>query len=1251
MLEKNKKINSKVCLFVLLSAWCFLSAATAAASSLVPYMTNNLSPAPYAASASSAASTRYYQPYRAFDGNYTGALGHRSWRSRRYDLAGWLQLDFGLGNAQAVNVYRMVCEDHTYGPRRAPRDFVFQGSSDGLTWVDLDVRSDVGILGTADAWKIGVVKEFSFDNTTPYRYYRLDVIANNGDPSYLALHEMALDYGNFYVPPSLSATAPPVLQYKSLLKVTYPSRIAQDGAGDIHVVDARDHYVARFTKYGLAKERDTTLADPKAIAAGPSGEIYVASSSGGIYKKGSSVPFIPAYLAPSVSDMAFDSAGYLYVAATSVGEVRVFSPDGSLASVFGDGDGMYPVSLAVGPGMSFDGSGLEEQVFVGYASDVSATMNESMIVVYEPGSWLEVRSFGEPYSRSAAETTTEGIEDLAEPYQIVRVGGITVDDKGRVFVADTYGHRVVMFDEFGDYYATELALSFSPSDVSFDEDGRLLVSVRDGSVRIYSVDGSDVENVVPTAPRFVSPSGGISVPGTAELLVKNSVDVNGDVLVYEFVLASDSALRNVVWSQPGVEEGEDGMTSATVGATLDEDTTYYWKARSLDDKGEYSNYSPVTAFFVNAVNSIPAIISSLPEEQLKKVDVDEALDFSIEAFDSDRDRLALTWLVDGELASEGASSFEFVASLDQLGSHRVVARVSDKEFMVDKEWDVEVYRPNTKPVPPSVASPIASEDVDTLAPVLTVNNASDAEGDKLNYNFEVSTVSDFSPGSIVAVVSGVTEGEGVTSAALSTDLEENTLYYWRAMAIEAAVDGDWVREHYSSDPSVDVASFFVNSINDVSSTPSVNHPSSGSDITNVVPELVVGKAVDVDINDTLTYQFQLASLAGFDSGAIVAAGSVSPTEADQNVVYAPGAELEDNTTYYWRARAVDNSGLASSWMTAYFFVNTSNDAPTTPEVLSPISGAEIATVRPELVAGESSDLDGDVLQYIFEVDASVNFDSPVRQSATVGSTSWTVTDTLDNDNADYFWRVRASDGASESPWSVVGRLFVNTANDAPSVPVAKYPSSSAVVNLDMPTLGVYESTDADRDTVAYVYQVSIDSSFIQVVTESGLGGSEWQVDVPLDENGNYFWRASSVDEHGLSSGWSEAGAFMVNIANDPPSAPVIAWQHAAPDSNVLLSINNSIDLDGDALSYDVEVYSDRAMSKLLVSVLDIGEGDGTTVCDVGQIGNGLHYWRARAFDGEVYGSWSGSRVLRVDNAPETPGNAGLPGLGLGRKRH
>lgn len=768
MLEKNRKINSRVCLVMLLLAWCFLFVATATASSLVPSMVGNVSPAPYVASSSSFynPSSRYdFRPYRAFDGQFSGTS---YWSADIYETSGILGIDFGPGNAQAVNIYRILCQDNSrVGPSRAPREFVFQGSDDGLIWADLDARPAV------TDWAVGVPKEFSFDNTRAYRYYRLNVLSNNGNIGFLAVQEMELDYGESYVPPSPSASPVPVLQYKSLLNVTYPTRIAQAATGDIYVASGRDDRVNYFDKYGRAKGVDTSVVEPTAVATSPSGDLYIASGAGGIYKSGSSVPFIDVDVASSVSDMAFDSAGYLYVADNASNEIKVFYPGSSnLASAFGGGEGRRPVSVAVGPGMLADGSDIEEQIYVGYASEVIVSLGEPMIVVYEPGSWEEVRSFGEAFFQVAAETTTEGVEGIAEPYQMVRAGGIAVDSKGRVYVADSYGGRVVMFDEFGDHFATTEPMAAPPRGIAIDEDGRLLVSILDGSVRIYSVDGSALENIAPTAPRFVSPVGGVSVAGDVELLVMNSNDLNGDTIVYEFVLASDPAMGDVVWSQPDVVEGESGKTSVTVGAPLDEDATYYWKARSLDGRGEYSQYSPVTAFFVNGVNSAPVIISSLPEEQLKKIDAEEALDFSVETFDSDRDRLALIWLVDGELVSGGGSSFEFIASVDERGPHKVIARVSDREFVVDKEWDVEVYRPNTKPVPPSVASPIASEDVDTLNPVLTVSNASDAEGDKLNYDFEVSTVSDFSPGSIVAVVSGVTEGEGVTSAELSAELKE-----------------------------------------------------------------------------------------------------------------------------------------------------------------------------------------------------------------------------------------------------------------------------------------------------------------------------------------------------------------------------------------------------------------------------------------------------------------------------------------------
>jgi hypothetical protein len=95
---------------------------------------------------------------------------------------GWIQKDFGVNNAQVVKRYTINSADV---PARDPKDWQFQGSQDGSTWTTLDTRS-------GQTFAIQMAQNtYNISNTTAYRYYRLNVTANNGDTT-LAVAELGL---------------------------------------------------------------------------------------------------------------------------------------------------------------------------------------------------------------------------------------------------------------------------------------------------------------------------------------------------------------------------------------------------------------------------------------------------------------------------------------------------------------------------------------------------------------------------------------------------------------------------------------------------------------------------------------------------------------------------------------------------------------------------------------------------------------------------------------------------------------------------------------------------------------------------------------------------------------------------------------------------------------------------------------------------------------------------------------------------
>jgi len=77
--------------------------------------------------------------------------------------------------AQAIDNYSITAAGDS--PRKDPRTWTLSGSHDNQSWTFLDRQQDQTFHRRAQ------VKEYLFDNTTAYKYYKLDIESNAGDPS------------------------------------------------------------------------------------------------------------------------------------------------------------------------------------------------------------------------------------------------------------------------------------------------------------------------------------------------------------------------------------------------------------------------------------------------------------------------------------------------------------------------------------------------------------------------------------------------------------------------------------------------------------------------------------------------------------------------------------------------------------------------------------------------------------------------------------------------------------------------------------------------------------------------------------------------------------------------------------------------------------------------------------------------------------------------------------------------------------
>ncbi|ASA22785.1 discoidin domain-containing protein [Paenibacillus donghaensis] len=175
---------------------------------------NNM--APYSAFASSEVAG--YEAYRAFN-----KVKDAGWQTANAsgNNKGWIMLDMGV--EKLVTMYAITASNND-SAIRSPKDFKLLASTDNATWVQLD--SQTGIT-----WIDLQRREFIVFNTIPYRYYKLDIIINNGNSNFTNVGEI-----EFY---NISSPATP--SSWNTISTTLPSKdtFISEGMDDLSVLDRK----------------------------------------------------------------------------------------------------------------------------------------------------------------------------------------------------------------------------------------------------------------------------------------------------------------------------------------------------------------------------------------------------------------------------------------------------------------------------------------------------------------------------------------------------------------------------------------------------------------------------------------------------------------------------------------------------------------------------------------------------------------------------------------------------------------------------------------------------------------------------------------------------------------------------------------------------------------------------------------------------------------------------------------------------
>ena len=392
----------------------------------------------------------------------------------------------------------------------------------------------------------------------------------------------------------------------------------------------------------------------------------------------------------------------------------------------------------------------------------------------------------------------------------------------------------------------------------------------------------DAVNRPPTAPVPDTPAPGARVASRQPALtVRNAVDPEGQPLTYEFRLAADESMSQVLAAEAGLPEGL-GLTAWTTTTLLEEDAVYYWSARARtagDAPEDFSPWSVPVAFRVDTVNLSPTAPRPLRPIGGQEVATHAPALVVENATDPEGEPLTYRFEIDTRPGLDSPA---------RQGSAELPAGASETAWTPPVElaentlyyWRAHASDGNTEtpsalasffvnvaneaPGAPVPLDPVDGRTVGTATPTLRLRNAVDPEGDPLTYEIEVRDAG----GAVVARADRVPSGADETTWAVTTALAEDQSFTWSARAADGELEGPW------SAP----ATFHVDAVVEPPTAPVPRLPADGATVEERRPALVVENATSPD-GLALTYTFELEAVAADGSTTPGGSGRGCPGDA------------------------------------------------------------------------------------------------------------------------------------------------------------------------------------------------------------------------------------------------------------------------------------------------------------------------------------------------------------------------------------
>jgi len=610
---------------------------------------------------------------------------------------------------------------------------------------------------------------------------------------------------------------------------------------------------------------------------------------------------------------------------------------------------------------------------------------------------------------------------------------------------------------------------------------------------------------------------------------------------------------------------------------------------------------------------------------------------------------------------------------------------------------------NTAPTAPMILVPGAGDTVmvaglptSTIVPAWSA--ATDTEMDTLNYTWDLATSMAFDT-ILLSVNTMADTSVTLTNAAVEALLVANGITVGNSITLyhrATAKDGDSMTAGAGS-----AATFTLGVVNTPPTATSILVPADGDTVNvnglptgSIVPAWSASSDADMD---TLNYTWQLAADTNFttvllsvpvmtDTSITLSVGAV------RDLLEANGVMQGGSITLYHRANTNDGNVVVNgNRAAATFSLGVVNTPPTATSILAPANGDTVnvvglptATISPTWSA--SSDADMDTLNYTWQLAtdstfATVLLSVPTGMNSSVTLTLDAVRNLLEANNVtmgnsiSLFHRANVTDSIVTVNGNFSNAIFnLGLVNTPPTATNIVVPANQDTVSVNgLPTATIDPawtvSTDADSDTVNYVWQLSADSAFTNVLlnvptsTDTTVSLTLDAVKTLLEANGlmrgqyiSLYHRANASDSKETTYGNSAVATFELGIVNTPPTATIILVPAAGdtvnvaglPTDTIVPAWSAATDTEMDSLMYTWELSASMTFATTLLSVNTMADTSVTltnAAVEALLVSNGVTrgqsitlYHRVIARDGDSMTAGAGSVAvftLGVVNTPPT----------------